>query len=278
MRTRQLLTATMMASIMATGMLTSCTSDDEPDKDYTLRVLTFEDADYLGTGNYLGNKDWSSLIDNQQYGGNLLYGDMTTTPYKWHDDNNTELCAAIDPKGEGLVYWSGGEAISNYKDDTYATNEIQYTDQLATPTGGHAGSRNFCVHNGHFDGVSYNEPSGGIWFADGTPRVIDHMYVSLTSYALSVGIVGNAFTPKANDTDWVKLVAIGTDMNGQTHETTITMCENGKFVTDWVRWDLAELGEIVRLDFNVTSSMMGQYGLNLPGYFAYDDVAVRFKK
>ena len=56
------------------------------------------------------------------------------------------------------------------------------------------------------------------------------------------------------------------------------MCENGKFVTDWVRWDLAELGEIVRLDFNVTSSIMGQYGLNLPGYFAYDDVAVRFKK
>ncbi len=268
----------LMAAMLPAAIFASCTSDDEPDKDYELRVLTFEDADYKGAGNYLGKKDWTSLIDDAQYGGKLLYGDMTTTPYKWHDDNNTGLCAAIDPKGEGLVYWSGGEAISNYVDGTYATKEVAYTEQLATPTGGHAGSKNFCVHNGNFDGVTKFEPAGGIWFADGQARVIDHMYVSLTSYALSVGILGNAFTPKATETDWVKLVAIGTDKNGQTHESAITMCENGKFETDWVRWDLAELGEVTRLDFNITSSMMGEYGLNLPGYFAYDDVAVRFKK
>ena len=250
----------------------------EPGKDYELHILTFEDADYLGNGNYLGKKDWSSLIDSPQYGGPLLYADETGTDYRWFDQNNTGLYAAIDPNGDGNVYWSGGEAISNYVAADYATREIPYTDQLATPTGGHNGSKNFCVHNGYFDGVFYDAPSGGIWFDDNQARVIDHMYVTLTSYVLSTGICGNSFTSAATDKDWLKLVAIGTDKEGKTHETEISMCENGKFVTEWVRWDLSGLGEVVRLDFNIKSSMTGEYGLNIPAYFAYDDIAVRFKK
>ena len=153
----------------------------EPGDDYELRILTFEDADYLGDGNYLGKKDWSSLIDTPQYGGPLLYADETGTDYRWFDQNNTGLYAAIDPDRDGKVYWNGGEAVSNYVNAKYATEEIPYTQQLATPTGGHNGSENFCVHTGYFDGVFYDAPSGGIWFEDGQARVIDHMYVSLTS-------------------------------------------------------------------------------------------------
>ncbi len=258
----------------------SFTEDDlSAEADYTLRYLTFEDADCKNT-NYLGNDDWTSLVDSPQYGGPQLYGPdgYENSPYFWYDENNTELFAAVDPAGEGNVYWSGGEAVSNYVNSNYATETIDYTQQLASPHGGHNGSANFCVHNGYFDGVSYGVPSGGIEFADGVARTIDHMYVSLSAYQLSSGILGTAFSPAASATDWVKFIAIGTDADGNTKQVEITMCENGKFITDWVRWDLAELGDIVRLDFNITSSMTGTYGMTFPGYLLYDDIAVRFPK
>lgn len=256
------------------------TTDDQTtaEADYTLRVLTFEDADYKGDGNYLGNKDWSSLIDSPQYGGSLLYNDYSSTDYQWSDDNNTMLCAAIDPNDQGYVYWSGGEAISNYVNANYATEEVPYTQQLEAPSV-YAGS-NFCMHFGYFEeGVTYNSsPVGGMWFSDNTARVIDHMYVCLSSYSLSSIILGNSFCPAATDTDWLKIIAIGTDAQGNTTQTEISMMENGVVKTDWQKFDLSVLGEIVRLDFNITSSMSGSYGLNVPGYFAYDNVAVRFPK
>ncbi|MCF0204632.1 MAG: DUF4465 domain-containing protein [Muribaculaceae bacterium] len=246
--------------------------------DYTLRVLTFEDNDYVGSGNYLGFNDWSSLID-EQYGGPLLYGDMSSSEYRWHDEGNTELCAALDPdKQGGMLYWSGGEAISNYVNANYATEQLDYMQQLASPNGGHNGSQNFCVHNGFFDGVFYTAPRGGMWFADNKARVIDHLYVSLTSYGLSNGMVGSAFSEPLGDDDWVKFVAIGTDANGDTSEVEITMVENGKFTTDWVKWDISSLGEIVRLDFNITSSAANDFGMTFPGYIAIDDIAVRFPR
>jgi len=264
------------------GTITFTEDDRTAEADYTLRYLTFEDAD-CKTTNYLGNNDWSSLVDNPQYNGKQLYGEeggfYGESVYFWYDENNTELFAAIDPEGDGLNYMSGGEAVSNYVNSNYATEEIDYTQQLASPHGGHNGSANFCVHYGYFDGVYYNKPSGGIEFADGTARTIDHMYVSLSSNQLSAGIVGSAFSPAAKDTDWVKFIAIGTDAEGNTKEVEITMCENGKFVTDWVRWDLSSLGDIVRLDFNITSSMTGNMGdMIFPGYLLYDDIAVRFPK
>ena len=40
------------------------------------------------------------------------------------------------------------------------------------------------------------------------------------------------------------------------------------------------LGEVakVRFNFRYSDEMGGRYGFTIPGYFAYDDVAVRFDK
>ena len=40
---------------------------------YEVRTLTFEDADYRGSGNVVGGMDWSSLIDDAEYDGTLTY-------------------------------------------------------------------------------------------------------------------------------------------------------------------------------------------------------------
>ena len=61
-----------LALIMVLGMLPTSGLTASAEEDYELRVLTFEDADYKGdssNGNY-----WTSLVDDPQYGGELLYG------------------------------------------------------------------------------------------------------------------------------------------------------------------------------------------------------------
>lgn len=52
--------------------------------------LTFEDVDYKGDANMVGERNWSSLIDSQQYGGPLLYP-KNNQLYNWSDANNTFL-------------------------------------------------------------------------------------------------------------------------------------------------------------------------------------------
>ena len=70
-------------------------------KDYNLRVLTFEDADYKGGKNFAGGNDWTSLVDEPQYGGKLLYGSSgagtsnADEAYKWNDENNTFLSSML---------------------------------------------------------------------------------------------------------------------------------------------------------------------------------------
>ena len=51
-------------------------------------------------------------------------------------------------------------------------------------------------------------------------------------------------------------------------------------VENWQKWDLSGLGAVAKVRFNFLYSdeMGGRYGFTIPGYFAYDDVAVRFPK
>ena len=48
--------------------------------------------------------------------------------------------------------------------------------------------------------------------------------------------------------------------------------------SDWTKWDLTGLGKVVKVEFNLEAGDKGygEYGLVIPGYFAYDDIAVQF--
>ena len=66
-----------------------------------------------------------------------------------------------------------------------------------------------------------------------------------------------------------------------TISTIIVKIEDGEIlVTEWTKWDLSVLGKVVRVEFNLVACYegYGSYGLVIPAYFAYDDVAVRFEK
>ena len=254
---------------------------------YRLRILTFEDADTKFTPftlDYCNTtvSKWSDLIDSKQYGGPMLYGDSgmgMETPYEWADENNTFLAHTMPMTYGSYCYWSGGHAIPNYADTDLKHGDFSH--QLSVyGDGGHNGSANFAMHYGYIDGSSFNmtEHLPALEFSDGKARVIDHMWVMNSTYAMNCYVSGNGLTAKIGPDDWVQLIATGYDSaDTKTGETKFYMC-NGpdNIVRDWAKWDLSSLGEVAKVEFNVTGSSDNGYGFSQPAYFAYDDVAVRF--
>lgn len=267
----------------------------EPELSYELRTLTFEDSDYKGGTNFAGKQDWSSLIDSPQYGGVMLYGSSgsgvsdKSEAYTWHDANNTELQHTISEAYGSWCYWTGGHAVSNYVSGdvtTYGDYMNQLTvfkkdvTGLATTGGGHNGSNNFAMHFGYTDDSGYStDVLPAISFADGVARVIDHMYVNNSCYAINCYVNGNDLTANISESDWVKIVATGYDAYGETTTAEIYLCNGPEnIVMDWTKWDLSGLGAVTKVEFNITGSSDNGYGFSQPAYFAYDDLAVRFEK
>ena len=265
----------------AIAMLSIACSDNEEEiiqptpAPAEIRVLTFEDADYKGGDNLVGERNWSSLVD-LEYEGPLLYP-TDNTLYRWADDNNTFLASEFPNNYGDYKFWGGGEALSHYTLTDYTQSTFQQQLSLAcihpdTGFGGHEGSRNFCVHNGFVNGNT----ASGLRFSDGKARIVDHLWVVNTAYVLNNALIGDNFNPAFGDEDFLKIVATGCAADGRTATAEFTLIEGRKAVTEWTRWDLSQLGAVVKIEFDMQGSKNNEYGLSTPAYFAYDDIAVRF--
>ena len=272
---------------------------------YELRVLTFEDGtegfepyecEFFYAMNYTEEykqiEKWSDYIPRDgQYGNG--HG-----AYEWYDEGNTEL-AFVKPEIESWWGISGHAGISDYvvTDEDIADfaddNMLFMIDlQAYNVKGGANDSKNFCSQYGYLDPEEYAtqySPSGilpGIQFMDEEPRVIDHMYVTNTTYAYGIITRGECDfggSYEYTDESTFKIIAYGYDSFDDTEPTTTEfyLLNTGKrIVTDWTKWDLSVLGKVVRVEFNLIACYegYGKYGLVIPAYFAYDDVAVRFEK
>lgn len=240
-----------IASLSALSI--SCTSEKEK-----TATLTFE-------GGY-----WTEAVDSPQYGGKLLYGEPLEggmyggTDYGWHDFDGTGLASEICESNGSRIYWNGGHAISNYIDAD--VKNCTFERQLSIPIKPFSG-KNFCVHNGYLS--DFSSVTGYFYFKDKIARTIDNIHVTNTSYYLSEA---NA---KAKGDDWTKIIATGYDLNGnEIGKSEFYLTENGKSITGWRKWSLRSMGPVYKVTFNIQSSITGDYGMNVPGYFAYDDVTV----
>ena len=261
---------------------------------YELRVLTFEDEDVKFApleckvwDNSLYSYDsrtiykWSDYIPtDKQYGGG--HGG-----YEWYDKNNTELTYKIDEDAMFAGY--GGHAgISNYVGNDWENIGLGYYPsdlQAYNVTGGHSGT-NFNTHFGYLDDSGYGMMTEMVYFefGDDEARVIDHMWVTNTTYVYNqLQEVSDGFGSGyvLSDTSAFKIVAYGYESEDDTEPTTTEfyLLNTGRrFVTEWTKWDLSVLGKVVKVEFNMvgTEDMGGSYGLAIPAYFAYDDVAVQF--
>lgn len=250
-----------------------------------LRVLTFEDSDKKFSSYNIGEYEintWSDLIvaaEDQAYNASsLIYG----SEYWWEDTNNTGLYHKFPYNWDTYAFSGGGAAISSHTatmEQLNETNDI-YNYQLSICTsGGHNGSKNFCVT--YNDSAVDSEAKIELSFSDGVARVIDHMYVTMAAVTQYCVTYGNQFSEAYDDDDFLKVVATGTDADGNTKTVGFELAKGAdKKVTDWAKWDLSSLGKVTKVSFHMEEAQIDDYGYaqyyKTPMYFAFDDVAVQF--
>lgn len=252
-------------------------------RDYELHLLTFEDADYRGPVDILNY--WTSMIDSEQYGGELLYGKGCT----WADENNTFLSGCVLPYDAASWtggFSSGGIAISNYGNTSF--EEADYTRQLevfvpsineefyaAREYCGNNGSDNFAViyDAGSWEGANPAE----LTMCDGVARLIESAYVNITNYTLNVLVNGNSQAVPMAENGFYKITATGFNGEEPTGSVDYYLARNHATPGAWVCWNLIKLGFVDKVVFSVSGSpeQYGSWGFNTPAYFAIDDIAVR---
>ncbi|MBQ7462057.1 MAG: DUF4465 domain-containing protein [Bacteroidaceae bacterium] len=245
---------------------------------YEVRTLTFEDADYRGSGNVVGEMNWSSLIDDAEYNGSLLYGDGAST-YMWYDEGNTELVwDGLEDSGMGQAFWSGGSAISNYYAEDFS--KADYTRQLSVPLAQSTNQFVVVFNSVNLGGYPSFTNCTPFYFSDDKARIIESVDVINTAYVLNSLTNGDGFAPAATDESQFVVHFEGTHEDGTTNEVTFLLADGRNFVTEWTTVDLTPLGEVKSLRTYVTGSadLEGEWGLNTPGYVALDNIKVRFEK
>jgi hypothetical protein len=168
---------------------------------------------------------------------------------------------------------SSGWAYSNMTDTVTAGYENQYSN--------YAGE----AHSGTNFGVAYVTEDGAQIRFNQTVHA-NGFYVTNTTYAALSMLNGDSFAKKfggasGNDADWLKLTVTGLN-GGQTSGTVdfyladFRSIDNGLdyIVKSWKWLDLSSLGAIDGVKFALSSSDVGQFGMNTPAYFAMDDLSV----
>lgn len=263
--------------------MTSCLNDDDetPVKDDGLRVVTFEDATVPSVGNF-----WTSLVDDPQYDGPLLYQNFNSenytydTDYSWKDPN-THLYSEIPwvkfnySPYPTRSFGSGGVAISNYRNEDISS--ATFKEQLTIPFTENNNANFAVVYQGNPENVEYL-PS--IRFEDNKARLIPGMYITLTSYTQNSIINGDTYTTPFDAKDQYTITFIG--YNGSTETTRVNVVLNvnniQQLMTGWYGIDLSSLGKVTEVKFLIDSTKKNDYGISTPTYFAFDNVYVQLNK
>ena len=170
----------------------------------------------------------------------------------------------------------GGWASSNQTDLTTAGIGNAYSAYALPSGGGARASSNYAVG---FDAVGadalitlpYSTRAEGMYVANTT-----YGYLAVVDGNDGAGFVKGPF----GDGDWFKLDVVGVDeAGGGTGSVEFYLADyrNGQSaaVSQWTWIDLTPLGDAVKgLEFELSSTDTGPFGMNTPGYFAVDDLTL----
>jgi hypothetical protein len=172
--------------------------------------------------------------------------------------------------------WDGW-AYSNTTDTTTAGFGNQYS---AAAGGGANGSARYGVFFQPFNnGMSVS-------VAGGETATFSGAYFTNTTYTALSMLNGDSFSKKfggasGNEADWFLLTVTGLDLGGFSTGSLELYLADYRFannaldyiLTDWAWLDLNSLGEVAGLQFSLSSSDVGDFGMNTPAFFAMDDLA-----
>ncbi len=243
----------------------------DPDKDYI--VNTWKWVDLTGLGTVKSMEFTLSSSDNGDFGMNTpAYFCMDT-----RSDNNWE---------------SGGIVFSNNYNSEYGSwDGFAYSNKTDTTTPGYVNQYSAIAGSGAVDTATYALGYVG-WTAPPTislPEVqeVAGVYVTNSTYDYLSMLNGDDYAKKfggasGEDPDWFKLTITGKDVAGSVTGTVEFYLadfrdadpNNDYIVNTWKRVDLTGLGMVKTIEFTLSSSDNGSFGMNTPAYFCMDAIDI----
>lgn len=193
---------------------------------------------------------FNKLIDDQQYGGQLIYsGDE----YKWTDAATTLSSEVVkaDWSQWGMGYgWDHGIAISNYVNPDAAS----YQEQLSVAKA-----------NGNFAVVYDNNST--LTFADGKDHNISSIDLSPVAYAY------NSMKKACGDGYEFDVIMTFEKADGTKAEKIVALAKNNEVQDGFKTVALNVTAKSIVFTFDGTDK--SSYGLNTPKYVAIDNIVIR---
>ena len=175
--------------------------------------------------------------------------------------------------GFGLYDAWSGFAYSRSQDDSTAGFENQYG---AITAGGAFDSENY--------GILYlMYGSDTLWLKE--PAMLDSVFLTNGTYPYLAMRDGDMFSKKfggesGDDPDWFLLSITGLRNNEVTDTVEFYLAdyrdsnnENDYIVDEWTKVDLSVLDTVDRLKMSLSSSDVGDFGMNTPAYFCMDNLS-----
>jgi hypothetical protein len=175
-------------------------------------------------------------------------------------------------------YWSAGWAFSNQTSDTLTG----LTGQYSSYAGGASFGSNYAL--------GFNNTS--MMITD-TSNAITSIVVANSNYAAHSMLDGDFYAKQfgsaysasgnldgTNGEDWFLMTIVGYDVNGNAKDSVEFYLADYRFsnssqdyiIKDWTNIDVSPLGVVSSIKFKLSSSDVGQYGMNTPAIFAIDNI------
>lgn len=169
-----------------------------------------------------------------------------------------------------------GWAYSNQTNQTTPGIASQYAARVESTQGGGYQSSNFAVAS--------NLQRGEAWVDIGSPGRVTGLYVTNSTYTYhaivsgddGAGFVKGPFVAG----DWLRLDILGLNSRQEVIGSVPVYLADYRSATsqvidEWTWIDLSRLGtQVARLEFEMSSTDTGPFGMNTPAYFAIDNLTI----
>lgn len=197
-------------------------------------------------------------------------------------------------------YWNGSDGSGGFSSGSaYFTNNYNttymswdgfaYSNITDTSSSGWSAQYNAITGVGQGDSdnyaIVYIGWAGPPVMTLNTACVVEGMYITNNNYAYYSMLNGDMYAKKfggasGDEEDWFMLTITGIDADGVATSSVdfyladYRFADNGQdyIVNTWEYVDLRGLGKVKSLEFDLSSSDMGGFGMNTPAYFAVDTI------
>ncbi|MBP5338298.1 MAG: DUF4465 domain-containing protein [Prevotella sp.] len=188
------------------------------------------------------------------------------------DDERTEFVSGGYEFASGCMsdwdYWYFF-GYANRTETKYETLDDQWNNVVG---GGYDGSANYGVaYAAAFNGPCY------VTVLSDEDVVVPGFYITNSSYAYNSLTGGDPYAKMFGEGDWFKLTITGYDSNNEVTGTKDYYLADLRdeatayIINDWRYVDLSVLGKVHKLNFELSSTDNGDWGMNTPAYFCFDN-------